>query len=122
MLWALDCFGSGAQVKGLIAGENFRFGYRAKSTSEDLQRFAADNGLQCRIVQLEKSGDTVTSSTCIRYGSWSWSWSWSKAAAAAAALFSSLLSWLCNIALAYDPLLLLVSRQGLGDSGRCRRR
>lgn len=56
----------GLQVKGLVIGYDYRFGYKAKGTSDLLKKMAEDQGVQIKIVQeILKDGEAI-SSTRIR--------------------------------------------------------
>ena len=55
------------QAAGVVVGEGFRFGYKAKGDTRALQRLAAERGLAVRVVDLVQLGaadvdDAISSS------------------------------------------------------------
>ena len=55
-----DCtrYQSSYQVSGVVVGEGFRFGYKAKGDTETLQQLGRDHGIAVSVVSLVSSGCT----------------------------------------------------------------
>ena len=49
---------SSYQVSGVVVGEGFRFGYKAKGDTETLQQLGRDHGIAVSVVSLVSSGCT----------------------------------------------------------------
>ena len=54
------------QAAGFVCGEDFRFGDRGEGNAALLQKLAEEENLPCRIIPVQKLGQTTVSSTHIR--------------------------------------------------------
>ena len=53
-------------AKAIIVGENYQFGKRAKGTPQLIEKFAKENGIYFKVIELLKENDETISSTAIR--------------------------------------------------------
>ncbi len=62
----LDLLMKSCDLKFLVLGENFRFGYRGQTASSDAERILAEKDVEVRICKMAYYGDEIVSSTRIR--------------------------------------------------------
>ena len=53
-------------VKGIVVGANFRFGYKAAGTTEDLARLGGERGIAVEVISLLEESEASVSSSRIR--------------------------------------------------------